>query len=81
MRKADLYQPIHDISQCYHFSIGGEAVVGLRTKATILMLLTTAVRFDKLRFLVAATVMKIYVMLWAPKPYNQFKVYAVRLRL
>eukprot|EP00045_Choanoeca_perplexa_P008039 m.73538 g.73538 ORF g.73538 m.73538 type:complete len:748 (+) comp14332_c0_seq1:35-2278(+) len=54
-RKADLYQPIQDITQCHHFSI---------------------VRFNKLRFLVVATVMKIYVLLWAPKPYNQFKVYA-----
>jgi hypothetical protein len=41
--------------------------------------LSTAVRYDKLRFLVVATTMKIFVMLWAPKPYNQFKVYAVRL--
>lgn len=34
------------------------------------------VRYNKLRFLVVASLMKVHVFLWAPKPYNTFKVYA-----
>jgi hypothetical protein len=36
-----------------------------------------AVRFGKLRFLCVAATMRIFVLLWAPEPYDKFKVYSV----